>query len=105
MSTVGYKGKVTMANGFYYAGVAPALDTWQRYLSRLGGGINGVLNAGGTENFTEEDIVNNANKYMQEKYPGNYRVESYYNVNKMKWDLRLRFDDPREETMWLLRWS
>ena len=80
-------------------------DTWQVYLSRLGNGLNGVIGAGGKSTFTEADIVANAYVYMEKKYPGNYRVESYYNADKMKWDLRLKFDDPREETVWLLRWS
>ena len=76
-------------------------ETWQGYLRQLGNGLNGVA----TNKFiTEADIVDNAQKYMQIKYPGPYTVEQYYNINKMKWDLRLRFDDPREETMWLLRW-
>ena len=80
--------------------VAP--ETWQSYLRRLGNGLNGVA----TNKFiTEEDIVDNAQKYMQIKYPGNYKVESYYNAEKMKWDLRLKFDDPKDKTMWLLKWS
>ena len=80
--------------------VAP--ETWQSYLRRLGNGLNGVA----TNKFiTEEDIVDNAQKYMQIKYPGNYKVESYYNSDKMKWDLRLKFDDPKDKTMWLLKWS
>ena len=81
--------------------VAP--DTWQSYLRRLGNGINGVSERSKT--LTEKDIIVNAEHYMQKRYPGPYCVESYYNADKMKWDLRLKFDDPREETMWLLRWS
>ena len=77
--------------------------TWQSYLRRLGNGINGISERSKT--LTEKDIIVNAEHYMQKKFPGNYVVESYYNADKMKWDLRLRFDDPREETMWLLRWS
>lgn len=79
-------------------------ETWQSYLRRLGNGLNGIVAAGGKTNFSQEDILANAQKYMQEKYPGNYQVEEYYNADKMKWELRLRFEDPREETMWLLRW-
>ena len=77
-------------------------ETWQNYLRRLGNGLNGVA----TNKFiTERDIVENAQKYMQIRYPGNYTVEQYYNVDKMRWDLRLRFEDPKEETLWLLRWT
>lgn len=76
-------------------------DTWQSYLRRLGNGINGVADR--SETVTEADIVARAEKYMQINYPGPYCVEQYYNSDKMKWDLRLRFDNPQEETMWLLR--
>lgn len=78
-------------------------DTWQSYLRRLGNGINGVSERSKT--LTEKDIIANAEHYMQKKYPGPYRVESYYSADKMKYDLRLKFDDPKQETMWLLRWS
>ena len=78
-----------------------ASNSWQSYLRRLGNGINGIHNAGGM--VTEEDIIANAEKWMKIKFPGNYTVESYYNSQKMKWDLRLRFKDPQEETMWILR--
>lgn len=77
-------------------------DTWDSYLSRLGNGLNGVA----TNQFvTEADILDNAQKYMQIKYPGPYRVEPYYNSKKMKMDLKLKFEDPKEELVWLLRWS
>ena len=84
-------------------GYPTASDTWQSYLRRLGNGINGVTERSNT--ITEADIVARADKYMKIRYPGNYRVEQFYNAEKMKWDLRLLFDDPKEETMWLLRWS
>ena len=77
-------------------------ETWQNYLRRLGNGLNGVVT---NKYITESDIVDNAQKYMQIKYPGPYTVEQYYNIDKMKWDLRLRFADPKQETMWRLRWS
>ena len=75
-------------------------ETWQSYLRRLGNGLNGVTT---NQYITEADIVANAQKYMQIKYPGPYQVEPYYNSKKMKMDLRLKFEDPKEETMWLLR--
>ena len=82
-----------------------ASNTWQNYLRRLGNGLNGIIGAGGSTTFSEEDILANANKYMQIKYPGKYVVEQFYDAEKMKWDLRLKFEDPAEETFWLLRWS
>lgn len=77
--------------------------TWQNYLRRLGNGLNGIYGAGSIAAVTEEDIVSRAEKFMQIKYPGPYRVEPYYNSQKMKWDLRLQFADPQEETLWILR--
>lgn len=99
----GYKGKVAMSAGAYHAPYRPDLDTWKSYLRRLGNGINGVSERSKT--LTEKDIIVNAGHYMQKRYPGNYVVESYYNSDKMKWDLKLKFDDPKQEIMWLLKWS
>ena len=103
----GYKGNHSTSAGVFYAPyiTKKVPETWQNYLSRLGNGLNGIVGAGGTTTFTEADIVTNAEKYMQLKYPGPYTVEQYYNADKMKWDLRLQFDDPRQKTMWLLKWS
>ena len=102
---MGYRGKVMMVAGGINSPYQPVPQTWQSYLRRLGNGINGIVAAGGKTNFSQEDILANAQKYMQGKYPGNYQVEEYYNADKMKWDLRLKFEDPAEEMMWVLRWS
>ncbi len=85
-----------------YSPIAGAGDTWKSYLRRLGNGINGVSERSKT--LTEADIIARTEKYMQIRYPGPYRVEPYYNLEKMKIDLRLQFDDPKQETMWLLKW-
>ena len=98
-----YKGQFNQVAGAFYVPARPVPQTWQSYLRRLGNGINGVADR--SETVTESDIIARAEKYMQINYPGPYRVEQYYNSDKMKWDLRLRFDNPHEETMWLLRWS
>lgn len=81
----------------------PIPDNWQSYLRRFSRGLNGITDR--SETITEADIVARAEKYMKIKYPGNYTVEQYYNKEKMKWDLRLKFDDPKHETMWLIKWS
>ena len=83
--------------------ISPTDTTWQSYLRRLGNGLNGLAER--SQTVTEEDIVANAEKWMKIKYPGNYRVEQYYNSEKMKWDLRLVFDSPKEETFWLIKYS
>ena len=101
--SAGYRGKVMMAAGGINSPYQPVSQTWQSYLRRLGNGINGVADR--SETVTEADIVARAEKYMQINYPGSYRVEQYYNSDKMKWDLRLRFDNPAEETFWVLKQS
>jgi len=100
---MGYRGKVMMAAGGINAPYRPAPDTWQSYLRRLGNGINGISDR--SETVTDADIVARAEKYMKIRYPGPYLVEQYYNSDKMKWDLRLRFDDPQEELLWNIKYS
>lgn len=102
---IGLKGVTVADKGAFYAPNIPTKvpQTWQSYLRRLGNGINGVSDR--SENVTDADIVARAEKYMQIKYPGPYRVEQYYNSDKMKWDLRLKFANPKEETFWLLKYS
>ena len=97
----GYKGQFNQVAGAFYVPDRPAPDTWQTYLRRLGNGINGVSER--SKVLTAEDIIARAEKYMQIRYPGPYRIEQYYNSDKMKWDLRLRFENPYEQTIWLLK--
>lgn len=77
-------------------------ETWQGYLRRLGNGLNGVAT---NKYITAEDIIDNAQKCMQINYPGQYTVEQFYNAESGRFDLRLKFDDPKEEIVWLLRWT
>lgn len=46
-----------------------------------------------------------ATKRMQQRYPGNYIVEEYYNNKKHTWDLRLKFDTPEDETWFMLKYE
>lgn len=78
-------------------------ETWQSYLRRLSNGINGISER--SKVLTAEDIIANTQKHMQIKYPGPYTVEQFYNAEKMKWDVRLKFDDPKQEIMWMLKHS
>ena len=49
--------------------------------------------------------LKNANAMMQSLYPGPYIVEEYYNSKLKHFDLKLTFADPKEETMWLLKYG
>ena len=42
---------------------------------------------------------------MQARFPGKYQVVSFYNTKKMRFDMRLSFDDPKQETMWKIKHS
>ena len=50
-------------------------------------------------------ILDIALSSFQKRWPGDYFIEEFYNAKKGRWDLRLKFNDPKEETMWLLKWS
>lgn len=52
---------------------------------------------------TGEDRIATIQAEMQERFPGKYVVENFYNNKKMRFDLRLRFDDPKQETMWKIK--
>lgn len=77
--------------------------TWQSYLRQLGSGINGIAER--SKRLTEADIIANAQAYMQMHYPGRYTVEQFYNAQKFKIDLRLRFDNPRDETWFRIQYG
>lgn len=98
---MGYRGKVMMAAGGINSPYQPPPMTWQSYLRRLGNGINGVSERSTV--LTAEDIIARAEKYMKIRYPGPYTIEQFYNSDKMKWDLKLKFENPYEETIWLLK--
>lgn len=40
---------------------------------------------------------------MQQKHPGPYVVEEYYNPVAMKFHYRLKFEKPSDETFWMLQ--
>jgi hypothetical protein len=76
-------------------------ENWQTYLNQLSFGLNGI-------NLMEpncETVLERANFGMQQKYPGRYVVEAFFDPNTLKWNLRLKFFDPKDHTMFLLRYS
>ncbi len=50
--------------------------------------------------LTVEDLVN---QELQDRCPGNYTVEKVYDTDNFKWELKLRFDNPEDETVWMLK--
>lgn len=51
-----------------------------------------------------ETSIDELNKHMQKKYPGNYYVEEYYDESGKK-DVRLKFHSEKDETLFHLRWG
>lgn len=47
--------------------------------------------------------LDDVTEILQEKYPGPYRVIEKYSPIKGRFVLKLHFDDPKDETIWLLR--
>ena len=52
-----------------------------------------------------EDNDSYANKIMQAHYPGPYTIECYFNSKIGGFGYRLKFEDPKEQTLWLLKYS
>lgn len=42
---------------------------------------------------------------FKEKYPGNYTLKPIYDSKRMVYAYKLIFDDPLEETFWILKYS
>ena len=45
------------------------------------------------------------NDIMQRYYPGPYKVVEEYDINRGVFGFKLKFSDPKEELLWILRWS
>lgn len=52
-----------------------------------------------------ETGMQDVNDIMQTLFPGPYRVVGKYLPDIKIIDLELEFDDPREQIIWLLKWS
>lgn len=53
--------------------------------------------------YPEKTIIECAMEQFQTYWPGNYQVEEYYDSKLMRMALRLKFDNPHEEIIWLLK--
>lgn len=49
--------------------------------------------------------MNRVNEIMQKYYPGSYTVVEKYIPSRQLFGFVLEFSDPKEETMWLLKWN
>ena len=77
--------------------------TWQECLRML---ESILYSSAGADQDLKTTRLGSVSKYMQERYPGPYRVVIKQHDHDRNLDvLDLEFDDPEEETMWLLKWS
>ena len=57
------------------------------------------------ENAVGHRNLNLINERMLEKYPGNYKVIEYYSSKRGCFGLKLQFDNEKEETLFILKYS
>lgn len=74
---------------------------WQKTLRELQLKYNNWVNTYNTTEMGMKDV----NDLMQDLYPGPYRVVGKYLPDRMIIGFELEFDDPKEQTIWLLKWS
>lgn len=101
---VGYKGIVDNSHpGYVSAPYIPfQLTTWQDKLRDLEFKFASWLKIG---NVTIEGGLEDVNLMMKTWYPGNYTVIAEYIPDRNFFRLAIKFDDPKERTMWLIKWS
>jgi hypothetical protein len=95
--------KTNTDSGFFYAPYNPFRPvTWQKKLMELELKFASWLKIG---NVSRECGLVDVNEMMQAWYPGPYRVVEKYLPDRMVFGFVLEFNDPKEKTVWLLRWS
>lgn len=43
--------------------------------------------------------------WMQSNFPGPYVIEEYYDTTLMTFNYKVKFEDPKQETMWRIRYG
>ena len=96
----GYKGKVAMSQGAFYAPYIPKKElTWEEKLAKW--------EARAKEKYgwaAGEDVKSDCMDLMQEHYPGQY-VLIWSKVAPNVFKLRPVFKEPKHETMWKLKYG
>ena len=100
---VGYKGVVCNHSGYVSTPYNPFKPThWKDKLQELELKFASWLKIG---NVSREGGLEDVNLMMKTWYPGNYTVVESYNPQRGVFGFKLVFEDPKEELVWLLRWS
>ena len=59
-----------------------------------------------TNSFTSrEEGLEEAREMMQQRYPGNYVLHQVYNYHRGAFELAVKFDNPKEEMLWKMKWA
>lgn len=95
----GYKSKVAMSTGAFYAPYVPKTLTWDEKLLKWEARAKEKYGWGDAENVKSDCM-----DAMQREYPGNYKLE-WQEVKPMVYHLVLKFADPKHETLWLLKYG
>ncbi len=95
----GYKGKVAMAQGAFYAPYKPEPVTWQGQLKFWEGELMNKYGWGDAHNVKSDCM-----DLMQRNYPGKYTL-SWVETEPMQYHLKPVFNDPKHETMWKLKYE
>ncbi len=99
----GYKGVVHKHQGYVNCPRNPfKLKSWQDTLQELELSFNNWIMIGKRD---RESGLEDVNRIMKTSYPGNYTVIEAYDSKRGVFGFKLMFDDPKEETFWLLKWS
>lgn len=99
----GYKGVVHNHPGYVSCPENPFKPkSWQDTLQELELKFNNwqMIGKGDRESGLED-----VNSMMKSWYPGNYTVIEAYVPERGVFGFKLVFDDPKQETFWLLKWS
>jgi hypothetical protein len=97
----GYKSKVAMSTGVFYAPHVPDTKplTWQERLRKTEARAREKYGYG-----NNLDVVSDCMDYMQLHFPGNY-VLLWQKTESNEYHLVPNFADPKHETMWKLKWA
>ena len=92
---------MTMSTGAFYAPYKPVMS-WQSMLDYLH--ANKQLYTDIADRESDESVLHQINEMMQDKFPGSYIVEEYYDASRMRFAFKLKFDSPKQETMFKLKY-
>jgi hypothetical protein len=83
------------------------MTRWQESLVRLSMEASFMPSKGLKEskNMLFDTPLENANYTMQQRYPGPYIVEEYFDSKKIMFQYRLKFETPADETFWMIQQS